>query len=734
MHPDQNTPPSRLPALPLGAALLMGSLTPVALAQNTADHDGSLPTVEVKASAVQDRLGKDHLRPATVNVGKGKQDLRDIPQSVTVVTEKLMDDRQIETVKEALRNTSGVTFQAGETGEEDVRLRGFSLAASGDLYLDGMRDPAFYDRDTFNLEQVEVMRGSASMLFGRGSTGGVVNQVTKQPHLMDEHEITATVGNGGKVRLTGDFNIQTGESQALRINAMGDRANNNGNGADVDRKGVALAYRYDIGEKNEFGVNLYHLQHNNGVNYGLQALNQPDANNRQVLMPVDPDTNYAMASDYNKGKATFIGAHHTYRFDNGGELTTRVRQGDFERDFRASAIRWPGPRGSLGPATVAAFNDNITLNRNPKYKIQDVTTRQLQSDYSGKFKLGDMEHSILAGVEFTDEKKTVFNPIANSNKPATRVGTPNDGAWRDEAAIPLYKSSHYRSKGFGAYLQDTVAITPEFKLIGGLRYDWLKGDYSTYATTGKPTDFSMKVSKFSHRLGALYQPSEAQSYYFSYGTSFNTSGDTYSLSQASASAPPEKSRNFELGARFDTANKQFSTRVALFHSTKYNERNTDPDNPALALMSGKRHVAGLELDFVGRITPKWEVYASYMFMPNAKVDEGTKGQSGGDTVGERPGLTPKHTGTVWTTYQILPSLRVGAGVNFRSSQTPAGSLAKYPHYATYDLMAEYRVNSKFNVKFNVNNVSNKLYAAELYRGHYFAGPGRTYSVTAAYKF
>ena len=222
--------PAARKVVPLGAALLLGSLGTSALAQTTPSDDATLPTVEVRETALTPE-GKDTLRATTAHIGKGKQKLRDIPQSVTVVTEKLIDDRQLDTVKEALKNTAGVTFQAGETGEEDIRLRGFSLAASGDIFVDGMRDPAFYDRDTFNMDQVEVLRGSASMLFGRGSTGGAVNQVNKLPRLIDENEVSATIGSGSRVRVTGDFNKQTGENQALRVNVMGDRASKNGIGA-----------------------------------------------------------------------------------------------------------------------------------------------------------------------------------------------------------------------------------------------------------------------------------------------------------------------------------------------------------------------------------------------------------------------------------------------------------------------------------------------------------------------
>ncbi|MDP2024363.1 MAG: TonB-dependent receptor plug domain-containing protein, partial [Hydrogenophaga sp.] len=266
--------------------LLAGSLN--AMAQTApAAAEKTLPTVVVREQAEAPE-GKDALRATETRIGKGQQQLRDIPQSVTVVTEKLIDDRNLDTVKEALKNTAGITFLAAEGGEEDIRLRGFALQATGDLFIDGMRDPAIYDRDTFNLDRMEVLRGSASMMFGRGSTGGAVNQVSKTPRLIDEHQVDLTLGNHKYVRATGDFNIQTGESAALRINAMGTKADNNGSGASLDKRGAALAYRNGIGERNEFQVNLYHLDNNNGINYGIPYIAPTAGSSDRVLLPLDP--------------------------------------------------------------------------------------------------------------------------------------------------------------------------------------------------------------------------------------------------------------------------------------------------------------------------------------------------------------------------------------------------------------------------------------------------------------
>ena len=160
------------------------------------------------------------MRATTTTVGRGSQDM-DVPQSVTIMTEKLLDDRRADTVREALHYAGGITFQAAEGGEEDIRLRGFSLTASGDIYIDTVRDPAFYDRDVFNFDRVEVLRGSASMLFGRGSTGGVVNQVSKQPSSRTSTKSDRHGGTGNYFRATGDFNLQTSATSAVRLDVMG---------------------------------------------------------------------------------------------------------------------------------------------------------------------------------------------------------------------------------------------------------------------------------------------------------------------------------------------------------------------------------------------------------------------------------------------------------------------------------------------------------------------------------
>ncbi len=733
--------------------LLAGSMG--AWAQ-TADSEGgkTLATVVVTEQAEAPE-GKDAYRASDTDIGKGRQKLRDIPQSVTVVTEKLIDDRNLDTVKDALKNTAGISFLAAEGGEEDIRLRGFSLQGTGDVFVDGLRDPAFYERDTFNLERLEVLRGSASMLFGRGSTGGAVNQVSKMPRLIDEHQIDVTVGSYGYHRVTGDFNLQTDESAALRLNVMDTKADNNGAGSRIDKSGIAGAYRWGIGERDEFAVGFYHLDNHNGINYGLPWIRRSAGApvTETTTLPIPSDRYYGMASDVNQGTASFATLSHLHRFDDGAELKTQVRHGAYSRDQRASTVRIQG-NTNLAPTTVNLdnFSDATVLTRGTQLKVQDMNNLHAQSDYSRKFEALGLRHELVSGIDLAQENRSVYGARnaaqggVTLTKPTTTVGSPNDGASVDESQRVLRKTNQYQANGFGAYVQDLVQIAPKWKALAGLRYDHLQGDYTGYAIpTNAPgpetvSSYQMKVSAWSYRAGALYQPDALRSYHVSAGNSYNVSGEAYSLSAGNAALPPEESRNYEIGAKLDSADKRFSTRLAAFHTVKLLERNTDPLLTGLVALSGRRHVSGLELDLSGRPTQKWEVFGSFMWLPIAKVDQAapcplTGGcTQSGEQAGARPSLTPRYSGTLWSTYQLTQPLRVGAGINFRGEQTPNRNPGwTVPGYETLDLMAEYRFSERTSLKGNISNATDVRYADQLYSGHYIPGAARNLQVTLSVK-
>jgi catecholate siderophore receptor len=742
------------PAAPSAPASAASAASGAAAAKS----ETTMQPISVKAKAETDATS---VRATTSTIGKGNQDLRDIPQSVTVVTEKLIEDRRIDTLKEALHQTAGVTFMAAEGGEEDIRLRGFSLAASGDIYVDSIRDPAFYERDTFSFDRIELLRGSASMLFGRGSTGGVVNQVSKMPFLNNASEGDLTAGTGNYLRFTGDFNLKTSETSALRLNTMLTQADNYGN--KLDKQGLAPTLRWGIGTGDEFYVSGYYLRNNNGINYGLPWARvsgaQTTANPSTLIPGLDPRRVYFQAaSDYNAGGAALATVGHTHRFADGGELKSAIRHGRYDRDQRAGTVRFCVTTNNPAcPATQPGADtiDKATLlwrSPNGNNKVQDMTTTYAQSDYSNKFNWFGVRNEVLTGVDLAHE---VFHndalstlPAGAKNTPLTSIGTPNDGGgFVDEAARTKLRSGAFDAKALGVYFQDLVQVAPMWKLLGGLRWDYFKGEYQTFQTANSTTvpvgtqlaDRSRSDKLWSKRLGVLFQPTDTQSYYFSYGTSFNTSGDTYQYDDQTQNTPPESSENYELGGKLDWFNGNLSTRVAAFYSIKKNERNRDPDSAATqAVLSGKRHAAGLEFDLAGRITPAWEVYGSYAWTPVAKIDVGAPGSVDGvgEGAGTRSSLTPRHSGTIWTTYQLTKAFRLGAGLNARSSQAPnrnpAGIVA--PKFVTADALAEYTLNEQVAFKLNVTNLTNKYYADALYTGHYIPGAPRSIQLTMAARF
>lgn len=733
----QRYPHVRQPAtlLPLAAMMLAGSFSANEAAAQDSTAEKTLKTVIVKDTLESPTAAKESLLVKKTGIAKGHQALKDIPQTVTVMTEKLMNDQNLDDFRKVLKATAGVTFLAGETGEEDVRMRGFSLQQAGDIYVDGLRDAPLIERDTFNLDRVEVLKGSASMLFGKGSTGGVVNQVNKQPFLLDQNEVNLMVGSGNTRRATVDLNKQTSENSALRINAMVHKADNWG--ASVDKKGIAPTYRWGIGERDEFSVGLYHLETNgrplyshpwmvdNGSSVNAGPRNS-GANASGMLIPVLEAKNfYGMASDHLRTESTYGTASHKHRFDADSEVKTTVRLGHYERDLLGTQV------GFQTLTQQAQLNAATVLRRNPKARYGDSDVLQLQSDFTGQFQWLGFRHALIAGVDFNHEQAR-RNNSATTGLPTpyadTTVGTPNNVVGIVDGRVWAPTMS-FKSHNLGAYVQDTVQLSEQVKLQGGVRLERFSATYKDVADRSASLDKTLP----SPRVGVLWQPNASTTYYTSLGTSYNTSGDTYlygvgttltGTNLTTLNTPPEKSRNVEVGSKFELMDGKALLGIAAFHSQKYNERNTDVDSATNQfLLSGQRHATGMEFNFAGRITPAWEVFYNHTWIPNARID--VSSATGNMKQGDRPGLTPQHSASLWSTYQLAPMWRVGAGLNYRSQQTPLiNATVSTSAFTTADAMLEHTISDNAVLKLNIINLSNKLYIDQVYTGFYVPGAPR----------
>ncbi len=686
-------------------------------AQSAPAAEPSLAPVVVKG---QRENGKPETgyKAETTKIGKLDQAPKDIPQSITIVTSRLIEDRKQDSLKAALANVSGLTFNAGEGGRigDNINLRGY--VAYGDLYQDGMRDIAQYNREVFNLDSVEVLRGAASMLFGRGSTGGVINQTSKVPYLADENTVSATIGNHDYLRTTADLNKVIGETTAIRLNAMTTKSAGDPDGADTKRYGFAPTLRTGIGTDNEFQIGYYHLNYDDTPYYGYAW-----AGGR----PVDSTAGkfYGTDNNFQRDSADVVTASYTHRFDNKTKVTSTLRYGEYKRDLWATAPRLSGS---------AAVTDSTVFTRQNQRRGGEEKHIFSQTDLTSRFEFLGMKHEALAGIELAHENSERWS---YANTPAQASGVTGDPlATANQRLAPTGMRSglsYFTSTDYGLYTQDIIEFLPKWKLLAGARWDRFYGNY--VGTSGSTSaTYDRKDYLWSYRAGLIRELTPNLNTYLSYGTSFNTSGDLYQYDSSSSKTPPEESRNIELGAKAELLDGDVSVRAALFRTQKFNERSTDTDTASGAfLLSGARHTDGWEIEVTGKITEKWETFFNFAHMWS-NIDKAGSSAASSATVGRPAANTPTNSASWWNTYRILPDWTIGAGADGVSKRNPSHNSSNWaPGYVKYDAMLRYD-QDKYTVSLNVNNLFNKVYWLSVYNGHISAGPLRTVLLTTEYRF
>lgn len=729
--PTPNSPPapSSSPA-PAPAPALMGESKPGADVKSDAKPESDAPVIDRRYRGPATQLPQQSisgnaptdsgLKTGRSRVGKMAQDLKDIPNAVTVIPEQLMADRNADTLKEALRNVASLTFNAGEGGRvgDNITLRGYS--AVGDLYLDGLRDIAQYNRETFNLESIDVLRGSAGMLFGRGATGGIINQVSKQPRVYDVSSVELTYGTNAYRRATADLHAAVDATTAFRMSAVSAESNSWRNGPTQQRAGLAPTVGWGLGTDDELILAAYWLKDNNIPDYGVPFFNGRPA---PETTRMDPKSFFGITeTDFDRNQTGILTGTYLHRFSKDLALRTVLRSGRYERDLWAVA-----PRFAAG---TTAVNETTVINRQRQARGGVEETLTSQTDLTGAATLWGMKHEFLTGVELMREKSTRWTNTTTVANPATTALNPTQPVLPPEylANISRINFNYYTADTVGVYAQDTVSVTDTIKLVAGLRFDDFSADYNRVAPLGPLTRTDRQWSK---RAGLIWQPSSEMSYYASWGTSFNPSGELYQLDDRSANTPPEENRNIELGAKFDLLDGDLALRTALFRTEKTNERNTDLSNPTVFLLNGKRHTDGVEIELAGRITKDWEVFGALAVL-RGKVDEASGQQ--GPNKGKKPINTPDYTFSLWSNYQFTQRWRAGLGVEAVGTRYGnATNTNAVPAYVRTDAMVEYAVDT-WKLKLNLVNLADTLYYEGVYSGHVVPGARRTAQLTYSVRF
>lgn len=717
---------------------LMMALPVLAVAaeeEKTADAAQTMTEVKVKSTRIQDTPNKGYQATKT-RVGKTYQDPQDIPQAVTTVTKELMHDQQVGSLREALRNVSGLSFNAAEGGRggDNFNLRGFYTF--GDIYLDNMRDTAQYYRETFNLEQVDVLRGSAAMLFGRGQAGGVINQVTKMAELNDKNTITGSVGQYDYHQFTGDFNKRLTETAAIRINVM-DRHDETyrtnpatGDHPEFDRSGIAISFGAGIGTENEFFVNHVTTRTRDVPDFGIGFVNKRPVD-RTVATGVQNDkTFYGGSQNFDDSDVHITTGIFTHKFTDNTQLRTQLRSGSYKRAYWAKT-----PQGTA--ANAVPTDSTLVLGGNQAAKL-DYDTVNLQSDFSTKFKLTGIEHQLLAGVEYLKEDQYRQN-LAN-------IGTANNPSYNQSNVTGT--PTKFNADNYAVYAQDSIEFIPNWNFLFGMRRDEMRADYSS------ATSPQLSYGENSYRSGLSWHQTPDTHYYLSWSDSFSPTADLYQLTVTPQ--PPERSRTTELGAKWLFLDGDLAFRTALYHTVKDWERNTDLQSTS-TILTKRRRTDGLELELTGKVTENWDIFAGLAFM-DAKILEVAENVNATTGVitpgfagykGQRARNTPPMTANLWTTYTFAGNWKVGGGFESKGERfgyNPSGAAGNNfvngkfspnvaPGYTRWDAMLAYE-EKKWAVRLNVKNVFNKVYYGDIYDNGPFSVPGnrRQAILTTEYKF
>lgn len=731
---------------PLAAAVLVAFATPLyaqstatpasgaqpgspASASSASAESATLPTVKVTG---QNNRSADFAADVSSVGAKVPTALRDIPQAVVVVPKAVLQSQAASSFTDALRNVPGITIGAAEGGQigNNINLRGFS--ARTDIYLDGFRDRGQYYRDTFNLESIDVLYGPSSLYFGRGSTGGVINQVSKQPTLKPRADVSLQAGTHDRYRTTVDLDTPITSTSAFRINAFGQSL---GSSRDVMKSkdyGVAPEVKFGIGTPTEITLSAL-IQHNRDQpDYGIPALNGHPA-------PVNRGTFYGFTDDRTIQDVQTLNARIEHRFNDNLKLRNQTQFSHYSTEARATnaASVLTGP---LPTSTALTKGNYTTIDPSRLFvklqgKDRNINDHSVynSTDVEAKFNTGFIKHDVVAGVDLSHET------YSNQSFATTAPGLPSNTIAIVPLVDPTYTTRPSNAKtvatnlaessanGVGIYANDTVSIGEHWKIVGGLRWD--RYEASIHNSINAPS-YATQTNYFtSVRGGVIWQPADWQSYYVSYGTSFNPSLEALTLTNNTQSLPPEHNKSYEVGAKWDLLGGGLSVTQSLFNIEKTNARTLNADGSYT--LDGDVRVRGYQLGLAGHITDKWQVFGGYTYM-DATILKALDG-----TTGNTPANTPRNMLTLWTTYAFTPHWEIGGGPIYTSSRYAANNnFVKVGGYTRWDAMAAYHA-KKYDVQFNVLNLTDKNYYDALIPsdgGRAVPGNGRTFLATLNYRF
>lgn len=707
---------------------------------------------------------------------KSTAPLVDTPQTITVVTQEALRQQNLLTLRDALATIPGITFGAGEGGGgygDSINLRGYS--ANNDLTVDGVRDSAQYSRtDPFNLQQIEVYNGANSVFNGSGSVGGTINLVSKIPFSRSATTVQAAVGTDNYYRASVDSNWRLNDLIAVRLNAM--YHENDVPGRDVEsyqRWGVAPSITIGVDSDTSLTLAYIHQDDDNTPIYGVPFF--LSGVNDGPLPGVDDSDYFGIVNlDEQKTKVNRLTATFRHAFSENVSIRNLTRWQRVHQYSQTSAPQGvfclanglqpvgSGPTSTVGIACPAGRNTPGTYYPSgPRGLVRDQVNDLLhnQTDLTVVTgETGGTRNTLVIGASISREDYEITTASLARNPDGSAVTLPPINLFNPDTTYtgPINFTVTARSKGRSnnkaIYAFDTLELGTMFELNAGLRYESNRAEFRNIpllvvppgTTALTPAQREPQISDenlFSYRFGAVFHPIENVSFYGAYGNARTPSSATVRLGcgvipATGAADPcavaPEKARTYEIGAKAELANKKLLLTAALFRNERTNFRtpSNDPSLPnSLQVLDGESRVDGVAIGVTGNLTPEWAIFANYTYL-DSKVKQsvsdfcltspGATGCSNSVAIpdpqaGDRLIQTPKHSGSLFTTYAFPFGLQIGYGLTYQGRfATNQRNLLQRTQFMVDDYLihrafVSYDLNNGLVAQLNVTNLTNEDY-------------------------
>ena len=623
--------------------------------------------------------------PVGTSAMKTLTPLRDVPQSVTVVTKQLIQDQSMQSIGDTMRYIPGVSVHQGENNRDQVIIRGNN--SSADFFVDGVRDDVQYYRDLYNLDRIEAIKGANATMFGRGGGGGVINRVTKEAGFMPTNEFSLQGGTYSDRRVAGDVNQPVSERVAFRLNGMYENDGSFRNGVTLERYGLNPTVTVAPSSKTKLTFGYENLYDHRVSDRGISSFQ-----GRPV--DVDPSTVYGNpAVGWVNARVNLFSAtvdHQEGRL----RIHNRTMVGNYDRGYQ-----------NYVPGAMSTDKSLITMTAyNNATKRTNVFN---QTDATLPVMTGAIKHTLLAGVEFGSQLTDNFRNTGFFNNTATSINIPLANSlittpvtFRQSATDA---DNHLRTNVAAAYTQDQIQVTKSVQLVAGVRYDYFN---ITYHDNRSGLDLSRPDNLVSPRGAVVYKPITPVSLYGSYTMSYlPSSGDQFSsLTTITQQVKPEQFNNYELGAKWD-ARENLSFNTAIYRLDRTNTRSTDPNDATRIIQTGSQRTNGYEIGVNGNVARQWQIAGGYAYQ-NAFISSATASAVLGATVAQ----VPHNTLSLWNRYQFAPRVGAGLGVIYRSDMFAAiDNTVTLPSYVRADAAVFVSLTPKLRLQANVENLFNAKY-------------------------